>query len=157
MPKDTESRIREFEDREAIKELRHMYCYHVDQGRLAETAALYSDDAVADFGPIGLFRGKEEIRKFYCEFLPANFTEMRHYVHNHIIQLNGDRGEGACYFEVKLVTTQGKGITGSGRYDDEFVRVGGQWKFKARRVSFDFMLPDGESWAQKERMKLNIR
>jgi len=157
MSKDMESRMREMEDREAIKELRHLYSYHVDQGKMAECAALYSDDAVADFGPIGIFRGRDQIRGFYCEYLPANFAEMRHYVHNHVIRLAGDRGDGECYFEVKLISTQGKGFNLAGRYDDEFVRVGGQWKFKARRVSFDYFLPDGESWAQAVRVKLDAR
>jgi SnoaL-like protein len=157
MPREMESRMREMEDREAIKELRHLYSYHVDQGKMAECAALYSDDAVADFGPLGVFRGRDQVRGFYCEYLPANFVEMRHYVHNHVIRLAGDRGDGECYFEVKLISREGKGFSIAGRYDDEFVRVGGQWKFKARRVTFDYFLPDGESWAQKTRMKLDAR
>jgi hypothetical protein len=117
----------------------------------------HSNDAVADFGPIGIFHGVDQVRRFYCDYLPSNFTEMRHYVHNHTIRLAGDTGTGSCYFEVKLITKQGKGLTGAGRYDDDLVRVDGEWKFQARRVRFDYVLPDGESWAQRSRMKFDAR
>ena len=84
---------------------------------------------------------------------------MRHYVHNHVIAglRRATVVDGGRYFEVKLITTEGKGFTEPAGYDDEFVRVDGQWKFKARRVSFDYFLPDGESWAQKTRMKFEAR
>lgn len=156
MAKELETRLRELEDREAIKELRHMYCYYVDQGRYAECAGLFAEDAVADFSPLGVFRGINEVRKFYCETIPSLFTSMLHFVHNHTLTLDGDRGQGSCYFEFKGISAKGEGFVGAGHYDDDLVRVNGRWKFKGRKVTFYFFMPERESWTQKDRLKLDV-
>ncbi len=155
MAKDLETRITELEDREAIKEIRHMYCYYADSGRMAECAALYSDDAIADFGPLGVYRGIDEIRQFYCDTVPSFFSFMLHLVHNHTVRVNGNTGEGSCYFEFKGTSAKGNPLIGAGRYEDQVVKIGGQWKFKRRNASFHFFMPATDSWAEKNPIKLD--
>jgi hypothetical protein len=40
------------------------------------------------------------------------------------------------------------------RYDDEYVRQGGQWKFKKMSLTPYFMVPLHEGWAQEDRIKM---
>lgn len=155
MAKNLEARIAELEDREAIKELCHMYCHTVDTLRVAECAALFSDDAVADFDPpFGVFRGKEAIRKFYCEGVPAYFPFMVHAITNHTIRVDGNKGESSCYFDFKGTSAKGQSVIAAGRYDDEVVKINGQWKFKRRKCVFFFFIPATETWDKKNPLKL---
>jgi hypothetical protein len=38
-------------------------------------------------------------------------------------------------------------MIGSGYYDDEYVRVGGKWKFRARKLTMCYLVPLREGWA----------
>jgi hypothetical protein len=65
-------------------------------------------------------------------------------IHNHVIELTGpDRAKGTCYVEVRLMR-DGKKQLMTGWYDDEYVKVGDEWKFKSRRINIDSFAPAGE-------------
>ena len=40
------------------------------------------------------------------------------------------------------------------RYDDEYVRQNGEWKFKKMTLIPYFMVPLKEGWAQEDRLKM---
>jgi hypothetical protein len=158
MAKTLEQRVRELEDRERIKELRHLYCYYADQGRLGECADLFTrDDPVAEFEPLGTFRGWEAVRKFYTEVVPKMLPYMLHFVHNHTIELRGDWASGQCYFEFKGTSASGEAWIGAGWYEDDLVRVGEGWKFKRRKANFSFFLPASVGWAVPDKVRLSAR
>jgi ketosteroid isomerase-like protein len=150
--KSLEQRIAELEDREAIRELLHAYCYLVDEGRVAECADLFTEDALADFHPLAVSHGIARIRRFFGN-IPNLFSSIRHFVHNETIALDGDRARVSCYFEFKAVLTKGAGYQGAGQYDDNLVKADGRWRIKERKANFYFFLPENESWAQTERVK----
>jgi len=54
--------LQELNDLEDIRNLRLDYTHHFDAGRLDDLLALYTDDAVTDFGAFGVWTGKDEMR-----------------------------------------------------------------------------------------------
>ena len=68
----------------------------------------------------------------------------RPFIHNHVIELLGpDRAKGTCYVEVRLLR-DGKKSLMTGWYNDEYAKVGGEWKFKSRRITVDSLGPISE-------------
>ena len=40
-------------------------------------------------------------------------------------------------------------MIGSGYYDDEYVRVGEQWKFRSRKLTLSYFVPLSQGWANR--------
>jgi ketosteroid isomerase-like protein len=129
------------EDKEAIRELIARYCFHFDNGEFEAWLDLFTDDGVFDLGARGCFAGRAALRKFLTNIpLTDGQPLMRHFVTNVIIKVHGDGARADSYV---LVVRGGDsvGISVAGRYEDRFVKVGGAWRFRERRVHFDLMAP----------------
>ena len=51
-----------------------------------------------------------------------------------MIELAGDRATGTCYLDLHA-TLEGRSMTGLGHYEDQYVRIEGQWKFRSRKLN----------------------
>ena len=82
--------------------------------------------------------GRANLLKSYREGLAS--LSPRPYIHNHVVELKGDgHASGRCYVELRTAADNMNWI-GTGFYNDEYVKVGDQWKFQSRRfnaVRFD--------------------
>ncbi len=169
MAADLEARVRELEnivqelrDREAIRDLRYRYHEYVNEGKFADIPALFTTDGELDFAHLGKATGHEAIAKFFgaLDRPPAaskngspRITWVKQFIHNHTIKLNGDRGEGFSYLEAKPIYN-GEAFLVAARYDDEYVRQNGAWKFSKMSLVPYFMVPLKEGWAQEDRLKM---
>jgi ketosteroid isomerase-like protein len=172
MPADLEGRIKELEakvqeltDREEIRDLRYRYHEYVNEGKFAQIADLFTDDGVLDFGHLGKAKGSEELKRFFgalneprpqSERSRPRITWVKQFIHNHIIHVRGDRGDGFAYLEAKPIYN-GEAFLVAARYDDEYVRQNGQWKFSKMSLVPYFMVPFKEGWAQENRIKMGIQ
>lgn len=129
---DVEKALREMIDREAIRDLVRRYAHHVWQGQPRECAALFSEDAEMDTGDRPPIRGRAALQATYEEMLVG--AALRPFVHNHVIELDGDRATGICYLDLRG-TIGGRSVAGTGHYEDEYVRAGGLWRFRSRKLS----------------------
>jgi len=75
-------------------------------------------------------RGRENIRAFFATF-PVQSA--RQFIHSHVVDVQGDRGTGFSYLDGRPVR-DGKSYYVVGRFDDEYIRLDGQWMFQ--RVVF---------------------
>lgn len=74
---------------------------------------------------------------------------LRPFIHNHVVELKGsDRATGTCYVEIRA-TRNGKSWVGAGYYDDEYAKVGDEWKFRSRKVTMYSMGPLSEGGAER--------
>jgi uncharacterized protein (TIGR02246 family) len=136
--------IQEVIDREAIRTLPVRYCHCVWQKDPDSWANLFAEDGEISTTDASLPRaqGREALRKMIASGLET--SKPRPFIHNHVIELLGpDRAKGTCYVEVRLLR-DGKKHYMTGWYDDEYVKVGGEWKFKSRRINVDSMNPVSE-------------
>lgn len=143
--KNTETLMQEVIDREAIRSLPLRYCHCVWQKDVDGYVNLFTEDGwLATTDPkLPRAQGRESLRKMISEALAT--MQPRPFIHNHVIELLGpDRAKGTCYVEVRM-TREGKKWQMTGWYDDEYVKAGGEWKFKSRNTTIDSFGPLGES------------
>jgi hypothetical protein len=143
--KSNEASIQEVIDREAIRTLPVRYCHCVWQKDVDGWAHLFSEDGAISATDPSLPRaeGREALRKMISSGLDT--SKPRPFIHNHVVELLGpDRAKGTCYVEVRLLR-DGKKHYMTGWYDDEYVKVAGEWKFKSRRINIDSFAPVSES------------
>ncbi len=151
-------RLEVIEDRQQIEELRATYCFLVDDGRVDELVdGYFTDDALCDFravrggGTLALIsKGREEVRTFFAQLVPAMLHDMCHMIHNHRIVIDGDHAAGDCYFEVTgKDATSGDAIVGAGRYRDRYRRVDNRWRFEQRNAEIFYMAPLAVGWVKR--------
>lgn len=143
--KNTETLMQEVIDREAIRTLPVRYCHCVWQKDLDGYVNLFTNDGwLATTDPnLPRAQGREGLRKMIGEALGT--MKPRPFIHNHVIELLGpDQAKGTCYVEVRM-TREGKKWQMTGWYDDEYAKVGGEWKFKSRNTTIDSFGPVSES------------
>ncbi|MGE0825004.1 MAG: nuclear transport factor 2 family protein [Candidatus Binatia bacterium] len=139
--KSQETQLQEMIDREEIRTLPVRYCHCVWQKDLDGYANLFTDDGWFATNDPSLPRaeGRANLRKMIGEQLDT--LKPRPFIHNHVVELQGpDKAKGTCYVEVRLVR-DGKKMLMSGWYNDEYAKVGGEWKFKSRQIAVDSFGP----------------
>ncbi len=136
MIKTTEELVIELADREAIRELPARYCDCVWQNDLKTMVELFTEDATFVVkGPKreATTKGRAELRKMYERALGE--VSPRPYIHNHVVNLQSKtKATGRCYVELRSGARDMEWI-GTGYYDDEYLKVGDQWKFASRRFT----------------------
>ena len=146
---DIERRVKVLEDIEEIKRLKARYCAYCDDNYDADAiAGLFVEDAVWDGGIRGRAEGREAIRNFFIgasQRLPFAV----HMVLNPIIEVSGDEATGSWYlFQACTFAEGNQAVWGSARYDEEYVRVGGEWRFKNLKLSSFFWTPFDQGWVK---------
>ncbi len=148
-----EARISALEDIEKIKDLRHTYCYMCDDYNMDGVIGLFSKTATADFHEFGQYDGIAEITKFYKEIIPEAMTFFVHMVSNPMINLiDSEHATGKWYADVPA-TLSGEARWMCGRYEEEYVKENGVWKFKDMKFFWLYETPFDKGWVN-ERMKL---
>lgn len=159
MAQDLEARIAALEgavqtlrDQEALRALRHRYHECINEGKYDEIPGLFTEDGTLDFGYLGKANGQAELVKFF-QGVSKLLTFVKQFIHNHVVQVQGDKGTGLSYLEARSVA-KGESYMVAARYDDEYVRQHGQWKFKSMNLTPYFTVPLREGWAQEDRLKM---
>jgi uncharacterized protein (TIGR02246 family) len=126
-----EETVRELVDREAIAGLVHAYCDHFDRNQPEEVAALFTADAVVDYGPEApTIVGREAIASTIAVGLERTFAATSHHVSNMQVTFEGpDVAHGVTY-----VYAWHRYVDGSpdgelwGRYRHRFERTEDGWR-----------------------------
>jgi hypothetical protein len=158
-----ESKVNELVDIEAIRDLRFRYHEYINEAKFSEIASLFTEDGDLLFGHLGNAHGHDEINRFFGGLLTKpdaagksktpRLSRVRQFIHNHMVEIHGDRASGFSYLEAKPVY-KGESYVVAARYDDEYVRHNGQWKFKKMALTPYFMVPLKEGWAQDDLLKM---
>jgi hypothetical protein len=161
--RELESAVRELNDREALRDLRYRYHEYINEGKFANIVDLFTDDGELEFGPLGKAKGKDGILGFFKRLGPPSpgtpsgnsphFTFVKQYIHNHVVEIHGDRAKGFSYLEARP-SINGEAHMVAGKYDDEYLKVGGRWRFTRMTFTPHFIVPFKEGWANDERVKL---
>jgi len=144
-------RIQVLEDVEAIKKLKARYCAYCDNQYDAEgLASLFTPDAVWDGGELlGRSEGREAIRTFFqgsSQRLPFAI----HHVMNPVIEVDGDTATGQWYlFQPCIRADQNQAFWLAARYDEAYLRVDGEWKFRRMTIDPSFYTPYDQGWARQ--------
>ena len=136
------ARIDQLENKEAIRALRARYHELVNEDQGPRLYELFAPDASVVYNGRPEVRGRQAIRRFF-ETFPVQHA--RQFMHQHEIQLQGERATGYCYLDGRPVS-QGKSLYVVGRFDDEYIRLDGQWLFQRVVLTVHYMIEAAERW-----------
>jgi len=145
-------RITVLEDIEAIKKLKARYCAVCDDAHNPDKiTTLFAEDGIWEgLDGIGSHQGHAAIRKLFENFRDR-ISFSQHNVMNPIIEVSGDHAKGSWYFMGPFTFRKGnRQIWLAARYEDDYVKVSGQWKFQHLRAIGRMTAPYEKGWAKPE-------
>lgn len=145
-----EQRIDRLESIEAIRQLKYTYCHYCDIGYQPELiGSLFADDAIADYGSDYNIGPEQVANRFRGEADRIPFAA--HLVANPIIEVDGDTAHGTWW----ILMPSSYIVDGTpvakwflAEYDEDYVRIDGQWKFKKLKIDLKFLSPHLEDWSR---------
>ena len=140
--------VHELLEIETIRRARMRYSYYLDTGDLDALVALFTDDAVCEFGPYGVWTGKATIAENYAQVVGGAIREhgpfqTLHVNTNHWVELTGpDAAVGRLYLvDLALGGEADKNpMVWLGVYDEVYRKIDGDWRIA--RSSLQFMWPE---------------
>lgn len=118
-------------DKSSIADVIHAYCLHFDRAEAEAVVALFTKDALVDYGPdVPAMNGLDEIRPMIAKGLADLFAATSHHISNIVIQFDGpDRATSVCYLYAWHRYQRGD-RDGElwGQYHHEFRRTSDGWK-----------------------------
>jgi hypothetical protein len=128
-------RVRALEDLEQIKTLHREYLMFIQNLEMDKALDCFSENIVTDIAQYGIKKGKKEVSKFFKEVIRENVFVSRdgHFTVQPVIKLDGDKAKANWMF-YRLVP-QGERRFVQGRYDCEYVRENGKWKFSLVKLT----------------------
>ena len=152
---DTAARLQILEDIEAIRRLKALYCRLVDAAvagdpeKWDEFMAHFVDDAWIEFEGFGRHEGKQAVGRFYREVVGVILSYSAHMVSNPLIEVDGASARGSWYVHVPVtIRPTNEAAWLQGKYQEEYSKVNGQWKWRSISTTFDFITPYDQGWAQ---------
>jgi SnoaL-like protein len=146
-----ERRLTRMEDIEAIKHLKARYCDICDDDHNpAKITTLFVDDGIWEAGGFGKAQGHEGIRQLFQGFQKM-ISFSQHMVVNPLIEVNGNTAKGTWYFLGPFTFRKNNEAKWQAvKYEDDYVKVNGEWKYKHLRAHIRMAAAPNESWANKE-------
>lgn len=131
-------------DVEAVRDVKHRYCWSFDTADLEGLIALFTADAVCELGPFGSWHGIAEIRAGYqAQMADSGVPGGRlHSVSNDLIDVAGDRATGRWYlvdYDISPGTVNPARILAT--YADEYRREGDTWRIARTALQIHWRAP----------------
>ena len=146
-----EQRLTRIEDLEAIKQLKATYCDICDDDHNPERiTTIFAEDGIWEGAGFGTAQGHAAIRELFKKFQTL-ISFSQHQVMNPIIKIDGDRATGIWYFFGPFTfykDNQAKWL--AARYEDDYVKVNGEWKIQHLRARGRMSTNYEESWANND-------
>jgi len=123
-------------DKDAIRELLHLYCFCMDEGRFVELGNLFAPDGEW-IAPYRRACGPAEITAWLTQSVPAEPRRM-HYVMNSVIRVDGAAADAKSNYLVMMDSEAGPFPSVCGTYVDRLVRLDEAWRFRRRELVHAF-------------------
>lgn len=134
-----EKRVRELEDREAIRELKAAYLNACDLKDPDAVRACFAEgEVLIDYGHIGVFHEREPFVQVFEKLGCHEHVLDMHHGANPQIEITGEdsaRGNWALHYQ--NIDSDNRTLTQlAAIYDDEYVRTANGWRIASTRVRF---------------------
>jgi SnoaL-like domain len=145
------------DDRAQIENLQARYMFAFDFGDPEGYAGTFAPNGILDYG-VGEIKGRDAIGKFIADGRKRNEEARaktpagqrpsigRHIINNIVITIEGNKARGQAYWTHMTSGADGRGgVDFFGHYEDEMVKVKGEWLFARRRI-YNEAIPE---WASQ--------
>jgi hypothetical protein len=149
-----EQRLTVLQDVEAIKRLKAEYCDICDDDHNQDRiVGIFATDGIWEGKGVGHAKGHAELRQLFKSF-QDRISFSQHNVFNPRIEVTGDRAHGIWYFLGPFTFRQGNpAMWLAARYDDDYVKIDGVWKFQHLRAIGRMVAPYETGWATTSGIK----
>ena len=131
------------DDRAMIEDLQARYLFAFDWGDAQSYANTFAEDGILNYGG-GVFKGRQAIRAFMQPSGEQGRPKTpegerprvgRHIISNIVVNIDGDRATSQAYWTHMTTGPTGYGtVDFFGHYEDELVKVNGEWLFSKRHI-----------------------
>ena len=147
-----EARIRKVEDRQEIMNLQAQYSFLIDTGQLEQLMELFAEDFSWEVGvkQMVIISSKPELLE-YLKGADAGNEMTRHQVLTPYIEVEEDKARGTWYLfgPGTSITEEGESANWThGKYENEYVKEGGEWKISLLNFKFNFRSPYEDGWVK---------
>ena len=134
--KTLEQRITRLEDIEAIKQLKVRYSHICDDDHNPDKINdLFVENGIWESPDFGRAQGHDEIKSLFKKFNEM-FSFSQHNMMNPIIDVNDNKASGIWYIMGPWTLTENDEEKWMAlRYDDDYIKVNGVWKYQHLRVN----------------------
>lgn len=136
--------LREYLDREQIRETFNRYAFGVDSSDPEAVLSLFDDPCTLITQQPGKaprrYEGRAAVERFFNKGLINDLKLLRHRITDNLIKVEGDRAETRLYWD-EIREQSGQLILGGGIYFDKLRRTGGGWKFTERHAMTTYWIP----------------
>jgi ketosteroid isomerase-like protein len=131
-----EKKIQELQAIEEIKEMHREYLFNISNLEFEKALDCFADEIVADVADYGIRRGKITVAKFFKEVIYKNVMVSKdaHFTCQAVISVKGDKAQGHWMFYRLLANPSTSPGWVQGRYDCEYLKVNGEWKFSLLKM-----------------------
>ena len=142
------TQITVLQDIEAIKKLKAEYCDICDDDHNQDRiVTIFVRDGIWEGKGVGYAKGHAEIRKLFKSFA-ERISFSQHNVFNPRIEVKGSEAHAIWYFLGPFTFRKGnRQLWLAARYEDDYVKINGAWKFKHLRVFGRMTAPYEKGWA----------
>ncbi|MDB5107580.1 MAG: hypothetical protein JWM69_521 [Candidatus Binatus sp.] len=142
-------RITILEDIEAIKKLKARYCEICDDDHNPDRiVTIFAPDGIWEGAGVGEHRGHDAILKLFQRF-QERISFSQHNVMNPNIEVDGNRAKGTWYFLGPFTMRKGnRAMWLAARYEDDYVKIDGEWKIQHLRAIGRMSAPYETGWAK---------
>ena len=146
-----EKRITRIEDLESIKQLKAAYCDICDDDHNPDRiTGIFAKAGIWEGDGFGKAEGHAAIRDLFKKF-QQRISFSQHQVMNPIIKVDGETATGIWYFFGPFTfykNNQAKWL--SARYEDDYIKINGEWKIRHLRAKGRMATNYEESWAKTD-------
>ena len=130
-----QKRLQELEDVENIKKLHREYLFLISNLEFDKALDCFADNIVADVADYGIVQGKPAVTKFFKETIYRNVAVSKdaHFTGQAVVTVDGDTAKGHWMF-YRLLAKPSTQAWVQGRYDCEYVKENGVWKFSVCKM-----------------------
>lgn len=130
-----EKRVETLEDIEAIKRLHREYLFFISDLEIDKALECFADDVEVEIANYGAIKGRSDVGRFFKETIRKNVFESKdgHFTGQPVITVEGRKATGHWMFYRFVQSPTVRWI--QGRYDCEYVKENGKWKFSLVKLA----------------------
>jgi hypothetical protein len=131
-----EKRVRVLEDIEEIKNLHREYLFYISNLEMEKALDCFADNITVEIADYGVKKGREEVSQFFKDVIYNNVSRSRdaHFTGQAVIKVEGEKASGHWMF-YRLVPPPSPTRWVQGRYDCEYVKENGRWRFSLLKMT----------------------
>jgi hypothetical protein len=129
--------LREYLDREQIRETFNRYAFGVDSSDPEAVLSVFDDPCTLITQQAGKpprrYEGRAAVERFFNKGLINDLKLLRHRITDNLIKVEGDRADARLYWD-EIREHNGQLFLGGGIYFDKLRRAGDRWKLTERHA-----------------------